>query len=115
MKELITKLIPLCVELNKIGEKKLYMTEWELVNFGYLERAAECYTAIENLIYAYASTLENAKINAQSEEIKALRGFAIRMKEIAPQTRGDQIIFYLQSHNLIDRGGNPTKLLTGEK
>lgn len=52
---------------------------------------------------------QQAKIDAQSEEIKALRGFARDMFNYELVVDG-----HFEAHGLIDENGNPTKLLTGE-
>jgi len=59
--------------------------------------------------------LRDKVIEQQAKELEALRGFSIRMKELSSQPMGDRIIFYLKTHGLMDRDGNPTKLLTGDK
>jgi hypothetical protein len=73
MQELISKLRPLFCDLDKIGKQTARMSTEDAVDLGYADGADEAYTAIENLISAYANTSQ------QSKEIEALRGFANKM------------------------------------
>jgi hypothetical protein len=109
MQELISKLIPLCVELDKIGRQTKYFSRQDAVDNGYEDGAHEAYTAIENLIGAYANTSEQAK------ELESLREFANDVCKNYMWSIGVDASFKLfNQHGLLDGNGNPTKLLTGE-
>jgi len=61
----------------------------------------------------YVNKLQ-AKIDAQAEELKALRGFANDVCKNYMWSIGVDASFKLfNQHGLIDDNGNPTKILTG--
>lgn len=57
---------------------------------------------------------QQSKIDAQAEELKALRGFAKAIEfDLKFESLGVYPKSLLKIYHLIDEDGNPTKLLTG--
>ncbi len=132
MQELILQLIPFVLTLDKIGRHTAHMSTEDAIDLGYADSAAEAYTAIENLLEGYVSTnaqdlailndnlkasnTEVCKANdAQAEELTKLRDFTRRVinAKVFNKTANMKIIAF--DAGFIDKDGNPTKLLTGEK
>lgn len=110
MQELIHKLIPLVLILDKIGRQTAHMPTEAAIDLGYADGAHDAYTEIENLIDGYANTSEQ-----QAKALESLRAFANDINKNYLWSIGINEAYKLfHRHGLVDDNGNPTPLLTGE-
>ena len=79
------------------------------IGFGAKEQALQYSADVIDAANDFIDELQ-AKIDAQAEELKALRGFACDMFNYELVADG-----FFERHELIDENGNPTKLLAGDK